>query len=52
MSDPSSPNYGRNFFRDFQSSSRTELSRRRQAEQYERHVRDGNDAVRNNPEQR
>lgn len=35
-----------------EGSGRTDLSRRRQAEQYERHVRDGNDAVRNNPEQR
>lgn len=33
-------------------SGRTELSRRRQAEQYNQHVRNGNDAVRNNPEQR
>jgi hypothetical protein len=34
------------------SSSRTELSKRRQSEQYAQHVRNGNDAVRNNPEQR
>lgn len=34
------------------SSPRTELSRRRQADQYSQHVRNGNDAVRNNPEQR
>jgi hypothetical protein len=34
------------------SSGRTDLSRRRQAAQYEQHVRNGNDAVRNNPEQR
>lgn len=33
-------------------SARTDLSRRRQQENYERHVRDGNDAVRNNPQQR
>lgn len=33
-------------------SGRTDLSRRRQAEQYAQHVRNGNDAVRNNPEQR
>lgn len=31
---------------------RTDLSRRRQAEQYAQHVRNGNDAVRNNPDQR
>ena len=52
MSDPSSPNYGRNFFRDFRSSGRTDLSRRRQQESYEQRVRNGDDAVRNNPEQR
>lgn len=34
------------------SSGRTDLSRRRQNEQYEQHVRNGNDAVRNNPERR
>lgn len=34
------------------SSGRTDLSRRRQSEQYAQHVRNGNDAVRNNPEQR
>lgn len=33
-------------------SGRTALSLRRQAEQYNQHVRNGNDAVRNNPEQR
>lgn len=33
-------------------SGRTELSRRRQQEQYEQHVRWGNDAVRNNPNQK
>lgn len=35
-----------------EGSGRTDLSRRRQAEQYAQHVRNGNDAVRNNPEQR
>lgn len=34
------------------SSGRTDLSRRRQQEQYQQHVRNGNDAVRNNPGQR
>lgn len=49
MSDPSSPSYhNRGLF----PSGRTDLSRRRQAEQYNQHVRNGNDAVRNNPEQR
>ena len=49
MSDPSSPNYGRNVFRD---NGRTDLSRRRQQESYAQRVRWGDDAVRNNPEQR
>lgn len=35
-----------------EGSGRTDLSRRRQAEQYAQHVRNGNDAVQNNPEQR
>lgn len=34
------------------SSPRTETSIRRQQAQYEQHVRNGNDAVRNNPNQR
>lgn len=34
------------------SSPRTETSIRRQREQYAQHVRNGNDAVRNNPKQR
>lgn len=34
------------------SSPRTELSQRRQGQQYEQHVRNGNDAVQNNPNQR
>ena len=33
-------------------SSRTDLSRRRQQESYDQRVRNGDDAVRNNPEQR
>lgn len=33
-------------------STRTAHSIRRQREQYEQHVRNGNDAVRNNPNQR
>ena len=33
------------------SSARTELSRRRQRESYEQRVRNGDDAVRNNPDQ-
>ncbi len=35
-----------------QGSSRTDLSRRRQQEQYDQRVRNGDDAVRNNPDQR
>lgn len=34
------------------SSGRTDLSRSRQQAQYDQHVRNGNDAVRNNPQQR
>lgn len=34
------------------STPRTDLSYRRQREQYEQHVRNGDDAVRNNPNQR
>lgn len=39
-------------WRRLTESSRTDLSRRRQQESYEQRVRNGDDAVRNNPQQR